>query len=91
MIYVDFNELVELNLVLLSVGDSAAGMNGVTVVLQEGMRVDVYMDDLDEKGNVDNLTASGVVEKNAATGWGQHVKWCCRIDSDGIRPQSEIS
>ena len=91
MLYVDFNEMVESNLVLLSAGDSKVDVNGMTVVLRDGMQVEVYMDDLDGNGNVDNLIATGVVEKNTATGWGQHVKWCCRIDANGIRPQSEIS
>jgi hypothetical protein len=90
LFYVDFNEMIEPNLVLLSVDDSTTDVNGVMVLLKEGLQVAVYSDDLDENGNVDNLMATGVVEKNVTTGWGRHVKWCCRIDGDGIRSQSEI-
>jgi lysophospholipase L1-like esterase len=89
--YVDFNEMVDANTVLLSAGDSKVDARGVTVQLREGMLVSVYMDDLDENGNVDNLVANGVVTKNTEAGWAAHVKWCCRIDSDGIRPQSGIT
>ncbi|MDB5784786.1 MAG: hypothetical protein JWQ50_4701 [Caballeronia mineralivorans] len=83
--------MIDANTVLLSAGDSKVDARGVLVQLHEGMLVSVYMDDLDENGNVDNLVANGVVTKNTETGWAAHVKWCCRIDSDGIRPQSEIT
>ncbi|MDB5785448.1 MAG: hypothetical protein JWQ50_5363 [Caballeronia mineralivorans] len=89
--YVDFNEMIDANTVLLSAGDSTVDARGVTIQLHEGMLVRVYMDDLDASGNVDNLVANGVVTKNTEPGWAAHVKWCCRIDSDGIRPQSEIT
>lgn len=89
--YVDFNEMIDPNTVLLSAGDSKVDARGVTVQLHEGMLVSVYMDDLDANGNVDNLVANGVVTKNTEVGWAAHVKWCCRIDSDGIRSQSEIT
>ena len=88
--YVDFNEMVDSNTVLLSVEDTRADASGVIVHLQQGMYVTVYMDDLVEDGNVDNLVANGVVVRNTDRGWAAHVKWCCRIDSDGIRAQSEI-
>lgn len=89
--YVDFNEMVGANVVLLSAENSKIDARGVTVQLQEGMLVSVYMDDLDENGSVDNLVADGVVTKNTEPGWAAHVKWCCRIDSDGVRPQSQIT
>ena len=88
--YVDFNEMVENDLVLLSAGDSKTDVNGTVVLLREGMLIRVYTDDLDEKGNYDNLVASGVVEKNLQPGWSSHVKWCCRINGNGIRHESEI-
>ena len=91
MLYVDFNEMVEPNLVLLSAQDTKNDSFGKSVSLREGLKVIVYMEDTDESGNVDNLVASGVVEKNElTTGWANHVKWCCRIDGGGIRHQSEI-
>ncbi|MGF6604977.1 hypothetical protein P3T23_009733 [Paraburkholderia sp. GAS448] len=89
--YVDFNEMVDEHTVLLSASDSKGDARGITVQLHEGMPVRVYMDDLDENGNVDNLVADGIVEKNTQPGWAAHVKWCCRIDHNGIKPQSELS
>lgn len=91
LFYVDFNEMIDANTVLLSVEGSKVDAHGRTVQLQEGMPVSVYMDDVDENGNVDDLVANGVVEKNTQSGWSTHVKWCCRIDDNGIRPQSEIT
>lgn len=88
--YVDFNEMLDANTVLLSADDGKIDARGVTVQLHEGMLVSVYMDDRDANGNVDNLVAEGVVTRNTEAGWAARVKWCCRIDSDGIRPQSEI-
>lgn len=90
LFYVDFNEMVEGDLVLLSVGDSKVDASGATILLREGMQVCMYMDDLDEKGNIDNLVATGFVEKNLQAGWSSHVKWCCRINENGIRSESEI-
>jgi|AraplaF_Cvi_mTSA_1032040.scaffolds.fasta_scaffold07011_1 hypothetical protein len=91
MIYVDFNEMIERNIVLLSREDVKIDRNGNEVFLEEGLKVTVYMDDLDDNGNVDDLIANGTVVKNTGNNWARHVKWCCLIDSDGIRLQSEIS
>jgi hypothetical protein len=87
---VDFNEMLEANLVLLAAGDSRTDSLGNVVSLREGLEVALYMDDMDERGGTDHLVATGVVEKNRSNGWGAHVKWCCRIDSNGIRHQSEL-
>jgi len=54
------------------------------------MEVTLYMDDSDEHGIPDNLIAAGVVEANLSSGWTAHVKWCCRINADGIRHQAEL-
>ena len=89
--YVDFNEMLEENLFLLSVGDEKRNNLGEDICIYEGMMVQVYMDDVNDNGEIDNLIALGVVEKNKKiTGWGKHVKWCCRIDGNGVRHQSEI-
>ena len=88
---VDFNEMVDFDLVLLSAEDSKVDASGATIQLREGMMISIYMDDFDDAGNADNLVATGVVEKNSKSGWANHVRWCCRIDRDGVLPQSEIS
>ncbi len=80
-IYVDFNEMVEPELVLLSRDDQKVDSAGNTVTLAEGLRVHVYMDDADDDGNPTNLLATGVAERNRETTWSAHVRWCCRIDA----------
>ena len=89
-LYVDFNEMPESDLVLLSSQDSKMAINGEAVLLKEGAEVTVYMDDIDENGGVDSLVATGIIERNSNQAWGAHVKWCCRINADGIRHQSEF-
>lgn len=79
-VQVDFNEMVEENLVLLSATDEKTDSNGNRVILKNGMRVYLYMEDVDEAGRPTNLLATGIVEENRTTGWASHVKWCCRID-----------
>src|SRR5688572_11072372 len=88
-LYVDFNEMLEPGLVLLSKEDTEVDTHGNVVLLCEGLHVRIYDDDSDRNGNVDNLIAEGIVERNVATGWAAAAKWCCRIDSKGIRHESE--
>ncbi|WP_144424126.1 hypothetical protein [Herbaspirillum hiltneri] len=88
--YVDFNEMVDATTVLLSQRDTKVDSSGRAVELSEGMVITVYMDDVDDNGHADKLIAHGEVTRNVADGWSSHVKWCCRIDDDGIRPQSKI-
>jgi len=87
-LYVDLNELIEAGLVLLSQHDFKRDSEGNEIFLFEGRSVDIYMDDVDENGCIDNLIASGVVERNN-TGLFPVCKWNCRIDQRGIRHQSE--
>lgn len=89
-LHVDFNELLAPDLVLLSAADTKVDAQGRVVSLVDGLDVIVYMDDTDASGNVDNLVATGVVERNRSSGWGAHVKWCCRIGENGIQHQSEL-
>ncbi|MEI7297183.1 hypothetical protein [Paraburkholderia tropica] len=87
---VDFNEMVDADTVLLSATDTKADATGLLVDLREGMLVSIYMEDRDVGGKIDNLIASGVVARNTDRGWSALVRWCCRIDGDGIRSESTI-
>ena len=89
-IYVDFNELIEDNLVLLSKTDFKQNSDGVPIELKEGMKVKIYMDDQNESNEEDNLIAAGVVELNNFGGWTKATKWCCRIDDKGINHESDL-
>lgn len=88
-IYVDFNEMLEDNLVLLSQQDTKQDSSGNIIQLHAGLKVHVYMDDVDQAGQRDNLIADGMVERHPGVGWGMVAKWCCRIDSKGIRHESD--
>ena len=86
-IRVDFNEMVEQDVVLLSNDEEVLDSSGERIALHEDLRVYLYMDDADEYGKPRYLLASGIVERNYASDWSKAVKWCCRIDEWGYRPR----
>lgn len=88
-LYVDFNEMFAKDLVLLSKDDTKINTHGNVIHLSEGLRVAIYSDDADADGKPDNLIAEGIVERNT-TGWRPTIKWCCRIDTKGIRHESDL-
>lgn len=88
-IYVDFNEMLDSNLVLLSQGDTKPDSSGTEVRLSEGQPVHIYSDDVGPDDPI--LIADGTVERNSDKGWSAHVKWCCRIDAAGIREEGRDS
>jgi len=94
-IYVDFNEMVDNKagiMVLLSKNDRKKDSAGNIVTFYEGMPVSIYSDD-EEDGKPDNLIAEGIATQydlSAHPHWA-HVKWCCLIDKNGIRHESDTS
>ena len=92
-IYVDFNDMVNENVVLLSKEDTILDSAGNNIVLKEGLYVSIYSDDIDENNVMDNLVAEGTVIQvdltNYYPSW-QHVKWCCRISENGIKHDSDL-
>lgn len=62
-IYVDFNELVTDNIVLLSKNDTKADSQGNIITFYEGMPVSIYSEDISDNGQVDNLVAEGIAIK----------------------------
>jgi len=91
-IYVDFNELVDHNIVLLSQHDRKIDSEGNEITFYEGMPVSIYSDDLSLDGQVDNLIAKGIAIKNDFNDYPfwKHVKWCCLIDEKGIMNESSL-
>jgi hypothetical protein len=87
---VDFNELIEPDLVGLSGHDARKAMSGETITLREGLAVEVFEDDTSFERRPDALIASGVAVRNT-TGFLMQIKWCCRIDDKGIRHQSDLA
>jgi hypothetical protein len=90
LFYVDFNELMEFDVVLLSQTDIKKDVNGNAVRLVEGLSIAIFSDDIGADGQPDNLVADGVVIRNKYTGSFPHVKWCCLISPEGIRHQSDL-
>ncbi|GAB7129044.1 hypothetical protein JCM19000A_35520 [Silvimonas sp. JCM 19000] len=86
---VDFNEMVELDLVLFSVTDTKINDHGMPVTVAAGMEVYLFMPDSNDLGEPEDLVATGRIEINSIPGWGSDVKWCCRIDSKGINHLSD--
>lgn len=86
-IQVDFNELVQPDLVLLSKTDNAVDSEGNEILLFEGLKVFVYEFNHYDDGIKEYLLASGVAELNDPNvngQWSNAAKWCCRIDDKGI-------
>lgn len=80
-VYVDLNELVEENIVLLSKDDWKTDTNGKQVRLEEGMPISLYSDSAEDIF----LLAEGTVIKYDLKDFGawKHVKWCCRFEING--------
>jgi len=90
-VYVDFNEMLEPDLFLLSKDDLTVDSAGNEIALREGQSISVYSDDLNDQGKKDHLIAEGVVERNTTRmKWAAAVKWCCRIGKAGIQHESDI-
>ncbi|MBU1360165.1 MAG: hypothetical protein KKC79_00460 [Gammaproteobacteria bacterium] len=91
-IAVDFNEMLEPGLVLLSQTDFRMDSSGAMVHLVEGLVVRIFEEDVDHDGRPDHLLAQGRVERTTSkASWSTAAKWCCRIDQNGVRHESEPS
>ena len=87
-IYVDFNELVDDNIVLLSKSDTKIDSKGNIVTFYEGMPISVYSDDIDENGEIDNLIAEGIARKQNLGGNWQEM-WCCHMEPNSMMHESD--
>ena len=80
---VDFNELLERDLIMLSQTDLRKDISGAFVQLVEGLPIEVQEESLYDDGTHEVLFARGVVGANSTGTW-SHVKWCCRFDTNGV-------
>ena len=90
-IYVDFNEMVTGDIVLLSKENTIQDSDGHQIVFYDGMPVSIYSDD-NKDGKPDNLIADGIAIKYDLSNhpnW-SHIKWCCKIDEKGILHESVV-
>lgn len=86
-IRVDFNELIQEDLVLLSKVDEVIDSEGHSFVLTQGMPVAIYEYNKYQDGGSEYLLAEGIVELNNPeinSSWSKAAKWCCRINGTGI-------
>jgi len=90
-LYVDFNEILEPGLYLLSKDDVKTDSSGALVHLREGDHVWVYSDDGDKDGQPDALLAKGKIERNQALdSWAAAVRWCVRLDGEEMLHYSDL-
>jgi hypothetical protein len=88
-VYVDFNEMLSSDEVLLAKEDKTLDSEGNEICITEGMPVAVFQDDPDQMGAPDRLIADGVAVPNTHGGWSSAAKWVLRIDVRGIRRESD--
>lgn len=87
-IRVDFNELVQPDVVLLSQTDQVFDSSGMVISLTEGLPIFVFEYNRYDDGSEEWLLADGLAEPNDTTTngeWSNAAKWCCRIDERGVR------
>jgi hypothetical protein len=90
-IKVDFNEMVEEDLVLLSKTDTVFDSEGNKITLVEGKKVYLYEYNEYDKNEKEYLLAEGVAELNKPDingVWSKAAKWCCRINENGVQVES---
>lgn len=86
----DFNGLFG-DVLCLSHSDTCLDANGATIQLSVGMKVTASDEDADETGKRDDLIASGVVEPSPPALSCRGSRWVLRIDSNGVRRESELT
>lgn len=91
-IYIDLNEMVTEDIVLLSRDDAKVDSRGELVTFYEGMPVSVYSDDASDAGEWDPLLGEGVAlryDLRAYPQW-KHVRWCLRLNWKSLVHASEL-
>ena len=85
----DFNGLFG-QLLCLSHEDTCVDADGKIVALQNGMTLAAFDEDADDKGNRDDLIASGIVEPSPESLRCLGSRWVLRIDQNGVRHESDF-
>lgn len=85
----DFNGVFG-DILCLSHGDTSIDEHGAKVTLRAGMRLTAFDHDVDDKGNRDDLIASGTVEPAPKSLRCNGSRWVLRIDENGVRNESDI-
>lgn len=77
-IWLDFNEICDQDIYLLSQADIVNDSNGDDVELYEGLHISVFDFDKDANNNDDYLLAEGIVKRNELAIY-PHIKWLCHL------------
>lgn len=85
----DFNGLFG-EVLCLSHDSSCKSFAGAEVTLSSGMQLTAYDEDADERGNRDDIVASGTVEPSPAWLQCRGSRWVLRIDENGVKSESEL-
>jgi len=88
-LYVDYNERVAGNAILLSQADMKNDYHGNPIALYEGLEVVGYQEDEDMEGVRDDIIMEGICIPNRLGDF-QHVKWLLKANDKGIRYMSDI-
>ena len=88
-LYVDYNELLAFDTVMLSQSDTKADYHGTPITLYEGMELIGYQEDEDITGARDDIIMEGICIHNR-TEHSPHVKWLLQSNNKGIRWASDI-
>ena len=83
----DFNGLFG-DLLCLSHEDTGKDADGNLVTFRTGMALIAFDEDADERGNRDDLIASGMVEPSPEWLQCNGSRWALRIDQHGVRHES---
>ncbi len=88
---VDFNELIDRDLVMLSQSGTRLDSRGRPVTLYEGLPVTVYEEDVYEDGTRDFLLAEGIATRHDLTAYPCYpqVEWFCRFDPESFQNSPE--
>lgn len=63
-ISVDFNEMIDIDIVYLSQSNTRKDSYKLDIQLSEGLEVIVYENDINHHGNIDRLISKGYVIRN---------------------------
>jgi hypothetical protein len=85
----DFNGLFG-DVLCLSHSDTAVDEKGTNVVLESGIFITVFDEDLDRNGSRDDLIASGTVEPSPDWLQCKGSRWVLKIDQHGVRRESDL-
>jgi hypothetical protein len=83
-VYADFQNLDDENRLRLTCAGTRQDIERHGIELREGMRLTLYMDDVDDHGRPDELLADGVVHFN-----NQENCWVAAIDWNALRHASD--